>query len=176
MSFLQELSKKEFERYLLIFLATVLAVALGIVYYISSTSTEYVNQIVTLQRLSDQAARVLAENDLLLQEQQRIQILFEQEKDFNIKSYFEQFCKQQNIVAEPGWDASSSDIGDKFTETVLQATFKGQSMQKIVQVIDALDKKETTYLKEVTIRSEANQKITTELRIGTVRPKKGIGL
>lgn len=174
MSLLQELSKKEFERYLVIFLAAVLAVALGIVYYISSTSSEYVNQIITLQRLSDQAARVLAENDQLLQEQQRIQSLFEQEKDFNIKSYFEQFCKQQNITAEAGWDADSSDIGDKFTETVLHATFKGQSMQKIVQIIDALDKKETTYLKEVIIRSEPNQRITTELRIGTVRPKKGI--
>jgi hypothetical protein len=174
MSVLQELSKKEFERYLIIFLAIVLVTALGIVYYISSTSTGYIEQITSLQRLSDKTALVLAENDQLLQEQQRIQALFEQEKDFNIKSYFELFCKQQNITAEAGWDTTSSDIGDKFTETILQATFKGQSMQKIVQVIDALDKKETTYIKEVTIRSEPNQKITTELRIGTVRPKKGI--
>ncbi len=175
MSFLQELSKKEFERYLIIFLALILVLALGIVYYISSRSATYVEQIISLQRLSDKTAYVLAENDQLLQEQQRIQSLFEQEKDFDIKVYFEQFCKQQSITAEAGWNATSSDIGDKFTETVLQVTFKGQSMQKIIEIIDALDKKETTYLKEVTIRSEPNQKITTELRIGTVRPKKGIG-
>ncbi len=174
MSFLQELSKKEFERYLLIFLGIVVIISLGIVYYISSTCASYVEQITNLQRLSDKTAYVLAENEQLLLEQQRIQTLFEQEKDFDIKVYFEQFCKQQNIAAQAGWNTSSTDIGDKFTETVLQATFKGQTMQKIVQIIDALDKKETTYLKEVTIRSEPNQKVTAELRIGTVRPKKGI--
>lgn len=174
MTLIRSLSKKEFERFLAVLLGGILVITLGIVYYIWSASTAYVDQIISLQRLSDKAALVLAENEQLMQEQLRLQSLFDQEKDFNIKAYFEQFYKQFNIVPEAGWDAKSTDIGDKFTETMLQATFKGQTMQKVTQIIEALDKKDTIYLKEVTIRSEPNQRVAVELKIGTVRPKKGM--
>jgi hypothetical protein len=133
-----------------------------------------VEQIVALQKLSDKSAFVLAEHEQLMQEQQRLQGLFEQEKDFNIRVLFEQFYKQLRLTPEAGWNATSNDIGDKFTETVLQATFKSQTMQSVAQIIDSLDKKETIYFKEVTIRSEPNQRLTIELKLGTVRPKKGL--
>lgn len=174
MSFIRSLSKKDFEQALFVFLGGIFVISLAIVYYIWSASSSYVDQIINLQRLSDKAAYVLAANEQLVLEQKRLQDLFAQEQDFNIKVFFEQFYKQFSITPEAGWDTRSIEINDKFTQTILHATFKGLTMQKATQIIDALDKKETIYIKEVTLRSETNQRIVVELKIGTVRPKKGI--
>ncbi len=174
MSTIQNMTKSEYEKSLAIFLGAVLIASLGIIYYIWTTSSAQVEEIIGLQRLSDKAALVLAEHEQLIKEQDRLQALFEKEKDFNIKVFFEQFYKQLSIMPEPGWKGDSNDIGEKFTETILQASFKNLSMQQVTQIIDTLDKKETIYFKEVTIRSEPNKQVTLELKLGTVRPKKGL--
>lgn len=170
-AFIQNLNQALFQRYLIILLASVGVLALGITYYTYTSSAELVDQIKRIGTLSTKSAEIIAQEASLQQEQKRLLEIFDKEKDFNIKIYFEQFCKEQVITPELGWGDSIIEINDKISEIILRATFKGQNTEKLVRVLDALNKKEIIYVKEVTVRNEPSNRISFDLKFATIRYK-----
>lgn len=171
-AFIQNLNQALFQKYLIAVLASFGLLSLTVTYYTYSTSTELVDQIKRIGTLSSKSAEIIEQEALLAQEQKRLLEIFDKEKDFNIKIYFEQFCKEQMITPELGWGDSIVEINDKISEIVLRATFKGQNTEKLARVLDALSKKEIIYVKEVTVRHEPPNRITFDLKIATIRYKK----
>ncbi len=170
---LQELSKKQIQQYLLAFLCGVCLVAGGMIYWIYLESNELLLEIKKIETLSKKSTKILADNEHMQIEARRIQELFDQNKDFTIKSFFETFCKEQGLVAEPGWTSRVEESNDRFDEVVLAATFKKQTTEKLVNVLIALDKKDIVYIKDLTTKNEGDKKISFDITIATKNMKKG---
>jgi len=173
-NYLQNLNKRDFEKYLIISLIGI-AIATGIfTYYLYSQSSSKISQLKKLEDLANKASIILSNNKKMQVEEERLKQLLEQEKEFSIKTFFEQFIGEQGITPEPGWNATTQPLAgsDKFDEVILSAIFKGQTTQKLVKVLDALDKKEIVYIKELKIKNEDNKKITAELAIATKKYKR----
>lgn len=172
-TFLQGLTKKQFQQYLLIFLCGVCIVTGGMMYWIYLESTNLLSEIKKIETLSQKSISILADNEHMQQEARRVQELFDQNKDFTIKSFFETFCKEQGLIPEPGWSSRTEESNDRFDEMVLTATFKKQLTEKIVKILIALDKKDIVYIKDLTIKNEGDKKVSFDITIATKIMKKG---
>lgn len=170
--FIQSLNVRQFQQYLIAFLVGVFLCVLMIMYLSFSYSQELVIKIKKLEVLANKSSKVLAEYQRLMLEQEQLHDLFAKEKEFNIKIYFEQFCKQQGITPVKGWDTTSKNINPQLTEILLNATFKGMTMEKVVSILDAFEKKEVVYIKELSIRAEGNKMLTCEIQLSTALYKR----
>ena len=173
--FLQVLTKKQFFYYVLFFLITVFICAIATQYLFFSYSHDLMYQIKKIETLSNKAQKILAEQERLFAEKKKLQELFLKDKTFtDIKVYFEQFYKEQGLVPVKGWDTTQREMSPQHTEVLLNATFKGLSMQKVVGILDAFQKKEVVYVKGLTIRSEANKQIAVDILLATALLKQPI--
>lgn len=165
--FIQNLNKKEFQRYLIIALSCIGLLMGSVIFYIYRSSSHLVAEIKKIERFGNKAAEILSEHEKLQKEEERIQVLLDKYKNFDIQGDFEQFFKEQNIVPEAGWGTTIETINPKFDEIILSASFRNQTTQKLVEFLQKLDEKEIVYIKNLTIRSEKNKKITFDISIAT---------
>lgn len=172
-TYIQNLTKKDFERYLILFISGVVLLSGVAVYHVYKKNNNLVARIKRIEKLTTQTEKTINENKKLIVKEAQLQQLLEKNKEFNIKTYFEQFTSQQNITPEP-WDTFTIPVEgtDKFDEIVLHANFKNQTTQKLVSVLDALDKQEIIYIKDLSVKNEMNRKITFELTIATKKYKR----
>jgi hypothetical protein len=169
-TYITQLSAKDFQKQLIIVISVITISIVGIMYYVYQQGSARVRQIKQLGQLTQKVATVLADNARIQKEEDRIQELLVKNKDFNIKSYFEQFCREHNVVPEPNWDTTINPIegNEKFEEVILPATFKNQNTKKLVGLLDVLDKNDIVYLQELAINKE-KQLINVDLTIATKR-------
>ncbi len=170
-AYIQNLEHKQFKNYLLMSLLGVACAAGGIVYYIQLKNIELINKFKQVQSLTEKAYKIIADNRAMVKDEKRFKEQLDNNKDFTIQSFFEQFCREQSLTPEPNWNPRSEEVNEKFDEITLPATFKGLTSDKLVQVLDALDKKEIVYIKELTLRKEEASKITCDIIIATKKYK-----
>jgi len=169
---IQKLSRKDLDRYIIATVASVGFILLAMVYYIYTTSSELVTRIEQVKALAQKSSVLVQKYEKIQQEEIRLESLLENEKykDFNIKIYFEQFCKEQGLVPDPNWDTSVEVVKEKFEEVTLAAAFKGQTTQKLVKILEALEKNEIIYIKMLDIKTEKNSKtISFDITLATKR-------
>ena len=167
---IQKLSKKDLDRYVIATVAGVGILLMAMIYYIYTTSSELVTRIEQVKSLGQKSSVLTQKYEKIQEEEIRLQALLEKYKDFNIKIYFEQFCKEQGLVPDPTWDTSVETVKEKFEEVTLPATFKGQTTQKLVKILEALQKNEIIYIKMLDIKTEKNSKtISFDITLATKR-------
>jgi hypothetical protein len=168
---IQGLELKEFKKYLLFFLGCMIFVFGSITYYIYQEKNNLINRIKQLQTLTEKSYRIIADNRRMAKEELRLKEALDRNKDFTLRGFFEQFCREQNIIAESGWDARSEAVNEKFDEITLPATFKGLTTDKLVSILEILDKNELVYIKELLIRNEGEKKIGFDIKLATKKYK-----
>lgn len=174
---LQRLSKKEFQQYCIAVLGGVAILALGASYYIYSASSTEVKKITQLNNTANKISSIIAQNKQLNDEEERITALLDKYPDFSMNSYFERFYTKHNLNPEPNWKPEegaaieSSQEGISFQEITLQASFKNQTMEKLVQILQDIYKEEIIYLKALEITRE-NGKIGFDITLATKQYKK----
>lgn len=170
-TFVQQSHYEELRKYTLIGLGGFFLVCAFIIYKVNDRKEELFKEIQATYVLATKSRKLISDNKLMSGEETRLKQLLDNNKDFTIKGFFEQFCREQNITAESGWDARAENVNERFDELLLPATFKDQTTQKLISVLDALSKKDIVYVKELTIRNQMNSKITFEITIATKRYK-----
>jgi hypothetical protein len=170
-TFIQQLQKKEFERYLMITLAGITFLTGMILYYVNNTSEELIAKIKKIDDLSQKVSIVLATYEKMRVQEDRYQSVIEKNKDFTLNGTFEQFCREQNLTPEPGWVSRNDSINEKFDEISLPAHFKGLTTEKLVSFLDGIDKKELIYVKELKIKNAGSRQISCEITIATNKYK-----
>jgi len=167
------LKPKELKQQLGIIMGSAALITLGSVYYIYYTSNHSLAYIKQIQSLAEKSAAILASNERIQHEENRIQEILSQNKDFDIKSYFEQFCREHKITPEPNWGTTVNPIegNNKFEEIILSATFKNETTKTLAKILDTLDKNEIVYLAELAIKKE-NDKIAFDLVIATKKMRR----
>jgi hypothetical protein len=169
--YLQNLPHKKFKQYLLIALCSVIACAGMVIYWIHHKKAELIMHMLTSRKLAEKSIAIIADNRKMIIEEQRIRDILEKNKNFSMKSFFEQFCHKNNINPELGWEAHIEPINDRFDETVLTATFKDQTSKDLVNILAALEQQDIVSIKELRIHNQGNRKITIDITLSSKRFK-----
>ena len=172
-AYITSLSDKDLKKQMIVFLSFVTLTTFGIIYFSYRTSLSKMQEILHLHKLLQKSVVVLSNNERIEKEKTRIEELIIKNKDFNIKSYFEQFTREHAMTPESGWDTTTNPIegNENFDEVILPATFKNQTTKTLEILLEAIDKKEIVYIKELSIRRE-EQKISFDLTIATKKPRR----
>ena len=170
-TYIQTLDTKQSQRLVLATLAAITICICGLTYFIQEKKDELITKIKQLNTLAEKAAKIIIDNKKMTDEEFRLKDILDKNKDFTIKSFFEQFCRDFGVVPEPGWDTRTETVNEKFDEIMLPATFKGQTTEQLVKFLETLDKKEMVYLKELSIKKEAQGKITFDVTLAAKRYK-----
>jgi hypothetical protein len=174
---LQSLEKKEFQKYLIIFLSTIALLSIGLLYYIYHTSSSLVQQIKKLNIQTHRIATLINKNKMLEQEERKIREILDKRPNFKMNTFFEEFYTKHNIKPETGWKPEEGAVitgteeGISYQELILKATFKNQTMQKLVTLLQDIYKEPIIYLKSLEIEAEKT-KINFELELATKKYKK----
>jgi len=172
-TYLNNLPKKQFQKLLLIVIGSAFMVIIGMIYFIHSKSMEHLDQIKKFESLSNKAILILEDSQKMEDEALRIQAILDQNKEFNIKSYFEIFCQQNSLIPNQGWDTQTDELNERFDEILLSSSFKGLTTEKIVKIVDDFYKKEIIYIKSMNIKQESEKKVSFEITIATKAIKRG---
>lgn len=170
---LHKLHEAEFKKYLLITLAILGIMIAGSVYLIYNTCSNLHTEILKLQTAKKKTRKLLIDFADIDAEETRLRGVLEQHKNFNLKIYFEQFCKEHGLSAVPNWDTSATPINPQVDEVALSATFKGLTTETLVRMLLGFDKTEIVYVKSLRIKSEKDKKIACEITLATVKTKAG---
>ncbi len=171
--YILSLDSRQFMQHIGVFLGFCLLSGGGAVYYIYTLRSGYIEELKQLHVTTVKSRKIISDYEIVQNEEERVRGLLDDNKTFNMKSYFEQFCKQNNINPEFGWDTDSRSIegNDAFDEIILQAQFNNQTTEKLVSVLNNLDKNEIVYTKELEILRE-EKTISFTLTIATRKHKR----
>lgn len=170
-AYVQGLDPRNFQKYLAITLASV-ALACGLlIFYLNSKNSELITRIKQLRTLSEKSFRIIQENREMVKEELRWKEKLDKEQNFTMQGFFEQFCKEQSITPEQGWNVRTESVSEKFDEISLPATFKDQTTEQLVKILAALEKKEIVYIKELVIRAQSPGKISFDITLATKKYK-----
>jgi len=170
-AYIQNLDTKQSQKFILITLSAVTICVCGLTYFIQEKKDELITKITQLNKLAEKAARIIVDNKKMTEKEFHLKDILDKNKDFTIKGFFEQFTRDLGITAESGWETRSETINEKFDEVTLPAVFKGQTSESLVKFLETLDKNEMVYLKELSIKKEAQGKITFDVVLATKQYK-----
>lgn len=170
---IHNLEKPLYDRYLVIVLASLGVLIGGGVYFIYSTCNNLHTEITKLQNSKKKTRKLLIDFADIDAEETRLRTVLEQNKNFNLKIYFEQFCKDFGFSAVPNWDTTTTAINPQVDEIALSASFKGLTTESLVRMLQGFDKTEIVFIKNLHIKGEKDKKITCEITLATVKTKMG---
>lgn len=175
--FIESLSHKDFQKYLIGILAGISILSLGGIYYIYQTSSSLKDDLIKLNKRTRKISQLIVQSERLNTEEQNVKTLLEAKKDFGMSKFFEQFYTKHKIKPEPNWKPEEgaviigSEEGTSYQEILLKATFKSQTMQKLVSILQDIYKEPIIYLKGLEISAEKS-KINFEITLATKQYKK----
>ncbi len=174
----QQVPAKDMQRYMYMVIgATTIAMGM-IIFFVYTKSNDLVEQLKKIDNIARSAGPLFRNYEKIQHEEALIQAKLEKTQHEDMRSFFELFCKTQGLTPQPDWSPTSVDINQKFEEVSVQATFKGLTMQKLVETLDALDKEALTkekilYTKNLYIKKDqADNTISFDLTIATILMKK----
>lgn len=174
--YIQNLNKKNFEKYLLVFLAFMILLSGISIYFIYNKSTSLVKDIKHLEKISNDIIQIINENEKFNKKEGELKQLLDKNTDFNIRAFFEQFTKEQNITPESNWANTAFTLpvegNDKFDEVGLTATFKNQTTESLIKIIENLNKNQMVYIKDLIIKNQENKKIEVTMTLAAKKYRK----
>ena len=170
-TYLQAMDPKQYKRSMLLFFACTVGLVSIVSYYIQQKKNELITHTKQLHKLAEKSITIIQNHHKMAKEEQRLKELLDKNKDFTMKGFFEQFCKEQNLIPEAGWDARTEPLNERFDEIILPATFKNLNTERLVKILEELDKKELVLIKVMDIRSEENKQLTVNIMLATKRYK-----
>lgn len=162
------LSRSEFRKQIIMVCAATFVLAAGIIWYVHSQSADLVSDLISINKVSNEADTLVVQYEKMKLEEERLNKVLDDNKDFNIKTFFERMSQDQHLNVEGSWEAEIMPIAgnDSFEEIRLPITVKGQSMEGIVKLLGALEKEPMVEIKEVAVRHEGSS-LTISLLLAT---------
>lgn len=172
-AYIARFDKKKLDLFIIVTISLLSLIAAGGFYFINLTRNKVLTRIEELQKIALENKELLIKYEAVSEEEQRIQNLLQENKNFNIKSFFEQFCRQHTLNPEPNWETETYQINDNetFEEIRLSAFFPNQTTEKLVSVLSVLDKNPLVYLKNVEITQQKQNTISFALTLATTKHK-----
>lgn len=172
--------EKEVQRYIYGAIAGTIVAMLSIAIFCYFQADRLVKEINDINKIAKSAGPIIARYERIQAEEEHLQVKLEKNQNEDFRSFFETFCKDLGLIPQPKWSPVSVGINQKFEEVLIQAEFTGQSTQKLVEMLDSIEKEAVArerilYIKNVHVKKDpSGNTISFDLTIATVRIKKEV--
>jgi hypothetical protein len=163
------LSEKEFTRYLLIALVSIVFGAGFIVYYYYTSSTKYLNLIKHINRMRVEVKEILTQNALVENHKSYVDTLLNEDPDFNLGHYFENLKQKLHIASDKSTQTTIDR--DEYSESLVEAQFTSITMKTVAELLQEIEQNPRITIKELAITQGKDQTIDVEITIATLKKK-----
>jgi len=173
--FFDELDEKKLTQYLFILIGGLVLVLGGITYYTQHRIKTLKNEIKKVNVIREKARDLLSKNAVVNMQRDEVDAILAQDNQFKIKEFFVELVANLNLTAQSSKETELSnpqDLDNGYSETKLDASFSGISMQRLCELLLQLEKNRRIFLKEVVItKSSQSNAIDVSLVIATLQQK-----
>ena len=91
----QKRAEKELKKYVIIFLSSIAFLTLAFIYHTYNKNHQLIQKIKQLDKLMQKTSKIIDDYDNIKTKQAALEKLLSENKDFNIRTYFEKFIKDK---------------------------------------------------------------------------------
>lgn len=119
---------------------------------------------------------ILTRYELVKQQKAAVDAVLKKDPDFKIKEYVDTVLQQQNLTSNQSQQAelAQEELENGYTEIKLYLRLAGLNMQAIVQLLDALEKNNRIYTKDLEIYTTSNSSSTVSLNLLLATLQRGV--
>ncbi len=171
-AFIENLSKKEFSKFIIGFFACIICITGYLLYHRQSKIIDLTSKLYSINKeriKTQQAIQIHAE---LKNQRRDVDVLLDQDKNFRLLDYFNTLTQQlglnnlaTSVVSSP------HDLGIGYNEIELTVSINSINSMQLVSLLEAFDKNKRIYTKELLIeKSKKNSSIDVKIVIATLEP------
>lgn len=174
--FFYKFDKNDFYLQIAAFFSGLLVVVIGMLYFYYMTVNDLKGQLKRLNIKREEAQQVLLKQKQVQKQQEEINLLLSEEKNFKIKSFIDDLLKECHLEGSVKKEAEVTEqmINKSYTEIQLKIQFKGISMQQFVEFLNKIEQKSRLYTKELIITKATQDTIDVALSIATLKPQQEV--
>lgn len=171
-TYIDNISKKELSRYLLISLGIIVTCFLLLVfnYYRKVRYLKKQMRILNEAR-EEEVKRILTRAASVQQQRKEVDAILEEDKDFKIGGYFKDVLTKLGLTSKKAVESPSQiDREGKYRESILNVKFTDMDMKQLSELLNEIEKNKRIFTKEleVTTSRKTPQKIDVNLTIATL--------
>jgi hypothetical protein len=172
---LDGLESKDFYKYLIIIVAIISSVLGGMMYWHYSTMSDLRTRLNDINDIREKQVRSMIKRmNIVKQQRGRVKNILAKEQDFKIAGYFNDILAQQGLLDQLTESSTSEvEMSNDNIEISLRARFSAITMKQLCELLDAIEKKERIYAKNLEILKSVKtpETIDVNMTIATLQPK-----
>lgn len=171
--FIYELERKEFYRYVALFLILFSALLGFLAYLQHQKVTTLEARIKHINKQRGEIRSILQEHALVKKQRAFVDTLLAQEKDFKIGQFFERTVQELGLTQKMNKNpVVDTDLGNGYIESQLESIFKDMDMKQVADLLHTIENNNRIYTKKLElIKPPKATKLDVTLVIATLQPK-----
>lgn len=171
---LQSLDPKELYRYFIGIILALIIIIGGLMYRHISKVSALRNSIAYSNQLRKESKKILEQHEIVKQQQQEVDTILAQDKNFKILEYFTLLLKELNLSVYSSKEpiVSQEDLNNGYIELRLDASFTKINMKQLCELLDKIERNERIYTKALNItKTHQAAAIDVAITIATLQKK-----
>lgn len=174
-NFFDELEKKEFRRYSMLFFGIIIGSIVLFFYMHNQKINRLQKELKKINRQRVQARGLLEKHTVVQQQKIEVDEILVQDKTFKIKEFFTRTVSEIGLNDKLSKEAEVSepqDLENGYSEIKLDASFTKMNMKELCDLMYTIEKNRRIYTKELAItKALQSPTIDVTLVIATLQPK-----
>lgn len=154
--YLTTLSKKELQRYLLIYLASVITLAGFLIYWQYSKASDLNKKIISANLQRKKVCDILTQDEEVQQQKNIVDKTLKERKKFKLQHYFEHIVNklklQNNLKKHDPFVSNLENLRSRgYSEVRVEASLVNLDTKQLVELLDEIEKNTIIYIKYLEI-------------------------
>lgn len=173
---IENLERKEFYRYLGIFLGIFLLLVVAAIFQYTRTINKYRKQISYVNTMRDEVRSILSKHEQIERQRKEVDAILSEEEDFNIVGYIEDIINKLGLGANfKERTPSSIEREDNYREDMVKVALVDMNMRQLAELLNEIENNPRIFTTELEIiKSKKTPTIEVNLTIATLHPKAGV--
>lgn len=177
-NFIEELEEKTLYQYFAGVVGIVIILSALFMFMGYRKQSNLKREIISMNRMRGEARDLLSKHATLSQRKGEVDDILAQDPTFKIKEYFLQIVEELNLTSNSSKDSelsSPQDLKNGYSETKLDSSFSGITMQQLCDLMFRLEKNRRVFIKEISIsKNFSRPTLEVTLVIATLQPTVGV--
>ncbi len=168
-SFLATQNSSMFRNYILVYIGTFSVLCGGLIFYYNYRTAAMIKNIRTLNTKRVQVQELLSKELTIREQQNLVDELIQQDKNFLIMHYFETIAEQLNLTnklqEKPRLTTNEPAMlkSKGYSELILEIKLDDLNMWQVTQLLEELEKNKRVYIKNLELESNPDTPPTVSL-------------
>lgn len=169
--FIHSLDKKEFKRYISLYIGVCLLLIVAILVRHVYLLQEYEKNMLQLNNIRREVQKVFTKFQQVEHQKNKIDALLKKEK-FYIQKYFQDVLQKVGLYQKTSEKLTKQKLENGYTEESLQVNLAGLNTKDLCELLQAIEQEQRVYVKHIEITPVLSSRIiNVTMSIATLIPK-----